>query len=293
MTHEEVPDVREPLALPIGETFVSVYRHIWHYRWPYLTQLAIWSAMMWLRQYPTLLILDTLEWVGLYWWVSDFDVTWMTVAGFTKLLVATLGGGLIFLSCSCALLIARRPRSGDALRLPPVRRFWFAALLFWIAVSAVPAILFQAYVLYLKFTPADVTWLNLLAAQLAYFVSPVPIWALIALALPIAAFEKSAVPFREAWHRLRNHWANALVLTIIVAAPIVALQVILERTSFSLRLTMLPFEELEPLTRFYVRALDGAGILASFALALVLSASTALVYKRLSPDAADVAQKFD
>lgn len=299
MSHAPSSDEPGPPALPIGEIFAVTYRHIWRYRWPYLGQVAIWTVMMWLRQYPVLIISDVLERVGLVWLIADLNLISSFVADATKLLFLMLGGGLIFLSSGCAILFERRPRAGDALRLPAVKGFWFTSFLFWVLADSVGVV--ALHVLFLYVTTSDVAphWLTPYAAQTGYLVYPVVVWALIALALPIVAFEHSAMPFREAWERLRDYRPNVLALFALVAAPIVAPQVLAYLTPLLILASLSMYSSVLQLTAspgafpLIRTALFTIGILLSYLLILALSVSTTLVYRRLSPKPAEIARAFD
>jgi hypothetical protein len=298
MSHVDLPEELNPPAPPIGEIFAETYRHIWRYRWPYLGQVAIWTVMMWLRVYPVLMISDVLGQAGLVWVVADHDLVFWFLASATRLLFLMLGGGLIFLSSACAILFARRPRAGDALRLPAVKGFWLVACLFWILADTIALLTLNLFVLYISVSGEAPLWLSPYVARIGILVYPVVMWALIGLALPIAAFETSATPFHAAWERLRDRRPNAVVLFGLVAAPIVAPQalgylvpIILGPLSiYSFYLELMPLHDAFPLLR---TALSISGIFLFYLMIVVLSVSTTLVYRRLSPGPTEIAREFD
>jgi hypothetical protein len=299
MSHEELPYEELPEApdwppLPIGEIVAAVYRHIWRYRWPYLGQIVFWTLMMWLRQYPVLILSDVLEWAGVAWFVGDANlVTWL-LAVVTKLLFLALGGGLIFLSCGCAILFDRHPRAGDALQLPPVKAFWIASFRFWILADLLLVLVVRGLYLCTLYLPDAASWMNPFAWQIGFLVYPVVIWALMGLALPLAAFDRTAMPFHEAWRRLRAIGPTILLLFAIVAAPIVLPQAMKLLAPLAMGITgLLSMFALIDAFPLLITAMFLASIFLSFLLILVLSATTVEVYKRLASDSAELAKTFD
>jgi hypothetical protein len=120
------------------------------------------------------------------------------------------------------------------------------------------------------------------------------IWALIGLALPIAAFESSAMPFQQAWRRLRNFQPGVLLLTAIVTAPVFALQFVPNYARDSLVSMLILFDPGLTLPYYiFGTVLHWIEIFLTCLLILVLSASTLLVYGRTAPDTADLAKMFD
>jgi hypothetical protein len=294
MSHDDLPEEQDVSDFPIGEIFADAYRHIWRYRWPYLGQLAVWTAMMWLSRFPTRFISGVTEQSGLVLPVLGYNITPWIVADIIELIFYLLGGGLIFLSCGCAILFGRRPRAGDVLRLPAVKGFWLPNVFFWIVADLIAVFALHGHFLAMAIANTAHPWLNPIAWWVGYRVYPVLIWALLALALAIAAFESSAVAFHDAWQRLRNHRQDVLALFVIVAAPVVALQLMLDYAP-SPMLFMFSIPDMLQGVAYpvYVTGLTWAGIFLSFLLILVLSASTLLVYRHLAPDSDEVARAFD
>ena len=294
LPYEELPKAPDWPPFPIGEIVADTYRHIWRYRWPYLGQIVFWTLMMWLRQYPVLILSDVLEWAEFAWIVGDTNLVTSLLAVVTKLLFLVLGGGLIFLSCGCAILFGRHPRAGDALRLPPVKAFWIASFRFWVLADLLLVLVVRGLYLSVLHLPDASSWLIPFAWQIGFLVYPVVIWALLGLALPIAAFDRSAVPFHEAWRRLRDIRPTMLLLFALVAAPIVLPQAMKLLAPLAIGITgLLSMFALTDAFPILSTALFLASIFLSFLLILIFSASTVLVYKHLAPDAADLAKTFD
>ncbi len=292
---EEMPEGLGSSALPLGGMLAGIYRHLWRHRWPYLGQLAIWTILIWLSQFPARIIAFSLSWAGIFLSVGDVNVVPWLVAHAVKLLFLMLGGAVILLSCGCSLLFGRRPRAGDALQFPKIgKSFWLAIFFFWLATDLASAVAIRALAMNTQAFHAATSWLGPLGLQGARDAYPILIWALVGLALPIAAFEKAAAPFPEAWRRLIDVRRGMLLLTAIAAVPVLVPQFTLSYAWESM--VFLLFDIVPMMGRvFYAFAtlLDWADIFLSLLLFLVLSATTLTVYLRLTPDSAELAKTFD
>lgn len=292
---EEMPEGPGSSALPLGEMLAGIYRQLWRHRWPYLGQLAIWTILIWLSQFPARIIVFSLSWAGIFLPVGDLNLLPWLVSEAVKLLFLMLGGSVIFLSCGCAFLFGRRPRAGDALQFPKIgKSFWLAIFFFWLAAELAAAVAFRALSVNAQAFHAATSWLGPLGLQGARDAYPILIWALVGLALPIAAFEKAAAPFPEAWRRLIDVRRGVLLLTAIAAVPVLVPQFALSYAWQSMAFAMF---DIVPMMGwvFYAFAtlMHWADIFLSLLLFLVLSATTLTVYLRLAPDSAELAKTFD
>lgn len=53
MADEDYTDLPTEEQLPVPAIAIDTYRHLWHYKWPYLGQLAIWTILAWIVNKPT------------------------------------------------------------------------------------------------------------------------------------------------------------------------------------------------------------------------------------------------
>jgi hypothetical protein len=292
MADEDYADFPTQEQLPVPAIAIDTYRHLWRCKWPYLGQLAIWTVLLWIVQKPTTLIAEMLDRMGFIFPVAGYNLAPLIIAEITKLLCLVVGGGLIFLSCGCAVFLGRKPRIGDVLRLPAVKGFWGAMFLFWLAAELIPVFAIEA--LFIGFGAAGMrpSWLPPMTWEVGLFVYPTVVWALIGLALPIAAFESAALPFGEAWRRLRGNHGDMLVLYFAAALPVIAALACFEYSrSYIIGLTMRVLPEVA--WWGFVALLFPIRDFLSLLLFLVLAACTMHVYARLASDSDHVTEVFD
>jgi hypothetical protein len=292
MADEDYTDLPTEEQLPVPAIAIATYRHLWRYKWPYLGQLAIWTILAWIVNKPTRLVSGVLTEIGFVLPVASGNLVPPVVAEVTWLLCLTIAGGLIFLSCGCAILFGRRPRTGDAIRLPAVRHFWRAMFLFWLAAELIPACALQILFIYFKGTSTLPSWLTPLTWRIGSFAYPIAVWVLIGLALPIAAFQSAALPFADAWRRMHGNRGNMLALYLLTTLPVIAVQACVEYARWStVPITML----LPSGTGWRMLFAYGPpiGDFLSLLLFLVLAACTMHVYARLESDSDELTQVFD
>jgi len=280
--------------LPIRRTCADAYRFIWQYRWTFFWHLFIWSIFMWIARIPAQLLTYLAAWAGLAVAISGQDITDYAIDLTVSILCLLAGGGLMFLSCGRAMMLDRRPRTGDAVRPFTMGRFWRYLMLYWLIVNLVPTVAVQGLRTYFSIEGIGSWWFNYYGFLAAYWAWAVAAAPTIVLALPIAAFEPHAAPMRDGWRRLRGNRLRLAALSIVAALPIVAAELILEYgTSWSI--DGLAAANWSYLIRYILNELL-TGLLRgmlSFLLILVMGTTVLFAYGRLSPRFEHVARVFD
>jgi hypothetical protein len=212
-------------------------------------------------------------------------------------LVATIacllpGGGASFLACGQAVLQGRAVRVGDALRLRRVGIFWRTLVIYWFAVHLLPTIGSRAAHIFASVIPEAYRWSGDLLVTAVYWSWCLALTPALVLALPIAAFEATRAPFREAWQRSRgNRLRIALYAAAAGAAP-TALSLAFHYGWFPL-VTALGFDSGIRAVAVLQFLLTPVWNMLPFLTILCLSSATFFAYLRLSPRFDDVARVFD
>ena len=249
---------------------------------------------MWIARIPAQLLTYLAAWAGLAVAISGQDITDYAIDLTVSILCLLAGGGLMFLSCGRAMMLDRRPRTGDAVRPFTMGRFWRYLMLYWLIVNLVPTVAVQGLRTYFSIEGIGSWWFNYYGFLAAYWAWAVAAAPTIVLALPIAAFEPHAAPMRDGWRRLRGNRLRLAALSIVAALPIVAAELILEYgTSWSI--DGLAAANWSYLIRYILNELL-TGLLRgmlSFLLILVMGTTVLFAYGRLSPRFEHVARVFD
>lgn len=202
------------------------------------------------------------------------------------------GGGASFLACGQAVLQGRAVRVGDALRLRRVGVFWRTLVIYWFAVHLLPTIGSRAAYIFASAIPETYRWSGDLLVTAIYWGWCLALTPALVLALPIAAFEATHAPFREARRRSRgNRLRIALYAAAAGAAP-TALSLAFHYGWFPL-IAALGLDSGIQAVAVLQFFLTPVWNMLPFLTILCLSAATFFAYLRLSPRFDEVARVFD
>jgi hypothetical protein len=277
--------------LPVLTIVGEAYRHLWKNRWAYLVQILVWAMILWAGQLVAQIISAPIVW--------HFGRTEGGILEMAVLLMATIacllpGGGASFLACGQAVLQGRAVRVGDALRLRRVGVFWRTLVIYWFAVHLLPTIGSRAAYLFASFIPEAHRWSGDLLVTAIYWGWCLALTPALVLALPIAAFEATHAPFREAWRRSRgNRPQDRTLYAAAAGAAPTALSLAFHYGRFPLATALgIDFSEMRAAwaLQFFLTPVRN---MLPFLTILCLSSATLFAYLRLSPRFDEVARVFD
>jgi hypothetical protein len=184
-------------------------------------------------------------------------------------------------------------RVGDALRLRRVGVFWRTLVIYWFAVHLLPTIGSRAAYIFASVMPEAYRWSGDLLVTAIYWGWCLALTPALILALPIAAFEATHAPFREAWQRSRGKRLRIALYAVAAAAAPTALSLSFHYGWFPLATALgIDFSEMRAAwaVQFFLTPVRN---MLPFLTILCLSSATFFAYLRLSPRFDDVARVFD
>ena len=283
-------DIAAPAAtLPVWPTVREGYGQIWRHRWIYLAQVTVWAIIAWLVTAVAQIAIDLA--------VAHISFEWQMVARQALyiaiyILLLIYGGTAMLIGCLGATLLGMRPKVRSALRL---RRRDLAMLravaTYWLVVHLVPTT--AAQLIYLgPSLQLGIPDLPIPAIYLGYWAWVMATAPFVVLGLPIALFEETATPFRQALARLRGNRRQMFAVSLVAFAPIAVVDLTLHDIQRAIWSGM--FVESFLLLRLLdALVLRPAIALLSFTLILVMSSVVAAAYARLSPRLETVYRVFD
>jgi len=277
---------RQP-PLPIWATIKDAYRHLWHHRWRYAAQLLVASLVAW----ALMLLADLASDLFRLHAGPGFANYGRYIAGrIATILGLILGGGTMFLSCGRAILFHRTPLIMDVLRVQRFGRFWSVLFTYWFLAHLGPTIASEVVV---QQRGWGLSWLIGYVGYAGYWALTVPIATVLAMSMPVAAFEAERSPFRRGWIRSRRNFLRLAAVALLASVPTVAFEVLVSH-ALGVLLELFDIRVQSQLTVSIVDWLYRLlASLMSFIIILVLLATTLSAYARLSPKAEHVARVFD
>jgi hypothetical protein len=267
----------------------EAYRHVGRNFWAYLVQILVWAMILWAGQLIAHIISAPIVW---HFGRPEGGIVEMAVVLVATITCLLPGGGASFLACGQAVLHGRPVQVGDALRLRRVGVFWRTLVLYWFAVHLLPTIGSRAAHIFAGSIPETYSWSGDLLVLAIYWGWCLALTPAIVLALPIAAFEATNAPFREAWQRSRGNRLRIASYAAAAGAAPAALSMAFHYGWFPL-VALLGFDSSIQAVAILQFFLTPVWNMLPFLTILSLSTATFFAYLRLSPRFDDVARVFD
>jgi hypothetical protein len=276
---------RSAAPLPAVQLAIDSYWLVMRHAGVYAGQVLALAGVCWAVQLAVAIVVE----IGTAGASPEFRIVVAHLSYIGALVtILLLGGTAMFISCQRAIVLARAPAVGHALRLRQSDRGVLRAVCFyWLVVHLVPTVVVNGA----RITEAiGVPLLHLpTAAGIAFYWGWVLATApLVVLSLPITLFEAAADPLAEGRRRLDGNTGRLFVASALAFAPIAVIDIALY--AFREGYDAADDGTLLLLDGLILPILQSAMSLATI---LVMSALVAAAYLRLSPRLDSVYRVFD
>jgi hypothetical protein len=276
--------------LPVWRIAGEAYGHIGRNFWAYSCQILVWAMVLWAAQIVAQVVTAPIVWHLSRTAAGILDMAVVLVATIACLLP---GGGACFLACGQAVLQGKAVRVADGFRLRRVGVFWRTLVIYWFAIHLVPTIGARAAHVFASIIPEADRWSVDIGVGVIYLCWCLALTPALVMALPIAAFESSRTPFRDARKRSRGNRAGIALYAALAGGPPMALSLAVHYGWFALFMALgIDYSSMQRLLLLQFIAAPVHNIFPYLTI-LCFSSATFFAYLRLSPRFDAVARVFD